>query len=483
MSISLLKTPITKNDIVKKINELTANCPRRVISRNSILSPSQNDICTWTINHNLNDPYAYVKIFFIDTENDEIDEVLADVSCNDANTVTVNLLSSSVIPEDTYIAVVYSISFDENEPIASQGSKNLSDHNMTKLADDLYFIKYSSNELNYQKTINDFNLIYDNTATGVLDTDLNISSTIIKNSLMGRNLSDYLNNTVTFVVKTESGNGKHSVLGISSYNITKSDAESRVYTKKYEYLPFLLKDGINDAGLRVAMNAVPTGDNGKTTGTNQLSSGNKICMLMLVRYILDNFDNVDSAVAWIRNAKIYAPYTNSIQQEYQFIIGNSEKTMCVEFHNNACSTSDVTNTYFTNFYYINTDFSGTLPDSTAHSKGLERYKLIDNIYSISTVMDMLDEVDPSNLHLLSELDWCSDYNGTFREYGDLTTSSVAADYEDIISDTENAYANGDPTAIDTKYTAIYDLSDKSVTIQTKLSNEFNINLYGNITIP
>ena len=68
------------------------------------------------------------------------------------------------------------------------------------------------------------------------------------------------------------------------------------YKDVYKALPFLVVDGINEKGLVCNNNVVPTGDKGRNTGSVPvIEKRDEICQMMLVRYILDNFDNALSA--------------------------------------------------------------------------------------------------------------------------------------------------------------------------------------------
>ena len=101
-----IRTPSNASDtaIVTEKNIATALAAKGYTAQNTALTVSDN-ICTWTITHNLNNSNVGVFLYEVSTGN----RVMYDYSITSANVVTVKILSTTNIAADTYKAVIIAV--------------------------------------------------------------------------------------------------------------------------------------------------------------------------------------------------------------------------------------------------------------------------------------------------------------------------------------------------------------------------------------
>lgn len=148
----------------------------------------------------------------------------------------------------------------------------------------------------------------------------------------------------------------------------------------YKLIPFLTLDGINDAGFSCEINITGVGDCGKTTGTNP-GAEITLCGLMLVRYLLDYADSVDSAIDIVKNKlNIFnCYYGDAFQEEFHFMIADKDKHAVIEFINNEVVV--IESDYLTNYHlYLEKQLEeGAITEAEFndhHLMGIERAELI-----------------------------------------------------------------------------------------------------------
>lgn len=175
-------------------------------------------------------------------------------------------------------------------------------------------------------------------------------SSMRRGNFHGRNFDWKYDNAVEFVVKTEAvENVRHATIGTASNirGFNKDFVESREWTVDYKAIPFLIVDGINDAGLCCNINVVPAkpwttvnkygsiiecnGLISKTTPT--VSKLKSICSVALPRFVLDNFSSARDAANYIKEHVEVFPceYFKSIEEEIHIMISDKESTFIVEF--------------------------------------------------------------------------------------------------------------------------------------------------------
>lgn len=314
----------------------------------------------------------------------------------------------------------------------------------------------------------------------ILNTLTGFCSAVRSDNYFGRNYDWYYNEQVSFVVYTPAKNGKHAVLGMAqgTKDLTQEVVESGVYSESYEIVPFLLQDGINDAGLICEINVCPTGDKGLTRGTNK--DGDDLCAIMIPRFVLDNAANVDEAIQLLTARNIYCPNNSGFTQELHFMLADANKTAVVEFvENKMVIIEDFINDkpIMTNFYLDGYD--GTRESLTDYAMGIERQAILTDNYEqansefgmLSLMLDVKytkaysDDISPL---------WYSEFCGNYGDpYGNLTKDSPPEDYEPILEIARQRFSERtrNSSTWQTVHTSVYNFNEKKLTVVPQESNE------------
>lgn len=212
-------------------------------------------------------------------------------------------------------------------------------------------------------------------------------SAVKAGQLFGRNFDWYYNREATYVIHTRTTAVRHASLSVAS-RVNPKTLDRKV-------LPFLAKDGMNDAGLCVSMNVVPHGDKGDNSVVLVDGATLTLCTLMIPRYILDNFSVAKEAVEALKQCNLYHPAgTIASGFEHHFLISDAGNTYAVEFVDGAVAVTVLDNTpYLTNFHVSGVTLSDTgevyTPATqtaertaysynhiTKHGAGLERWNIL-----------------------------------------------------------------------------------------------------------
>lgn len=323
-------------------------------------------------------------------------------------------------------------------------------------------------------------------------------SSVRNGNWYGRNFDWIYSNGAEFIVKTKHdfSTGFFGTLGVAGNveGLTDKFVKTGEYSEAYKIVPFMIVDGINDAGLVCNINVVPS-DKGLTTGTvpavKQLAS---ICSLMIPRYVLDHFSNAKTACEWLRDfASIYSPTKlQAMNYEPHFMIADSTSTYIIEFENNELVIIDATNKpRMTNFFVNDVEFlengkvytpsdveSGHLPSSigiTPHGSGLERYNLIVDNYSTCDskqgMINLMRSLFYTNSYKESTVPfWYTEFVGN-----ELTVDSTPEEYQPAVADAILAYINrkregATVNTWQTNHMSVYDMENKVLYL---VSQEFD----------
>lgn len=304
-------------------------------------------------------------------------------------------------------------------------------------------------------------------------------SSVRKDNFYGRNYDWYYDNTAYFIIRvSKSKDVKYSSVGMTGGfpTITDEFVKSGEYNEIYKVLPFITLDGINEKGVIANLNVVPTGDMGITIGTvPTISKQDTICVMSIVRYILDNFATASEAVNYIKQyVSIYAPNkTDGLKQELHVMVADSTDTYLIEFVSNEIIVTNMDTdlngrTYMTNFY-----LQGTTVDSNNHINfssvtpygcGLERYNVIsDNINtvnSVSTMTQLMQKIKYTNAYQSStDPIWKTEF--VDKEHN-LTVTTDISQFMDIITRAREGYPNRKRNGVywQTCHSAVYDIQNK-----------------------
>lgn len=366
---------------------------------------------------------------------------------------------------------------------------------ITKIKKYLYDVTYDNLDYNYA------NQYFKRTK---LDIN-NIGCTSIRKGLYhGRNLDWLYDNNAEFIVRVPKNGTKYSSIGIAGLldQLTDEIVSKGKYNEAYKILPFRMLDGINEKGVVVNINVVPS-DKGITTKTIPCKEErDEICILMLIRYILDNFKTAKEAVEYIRDyVSIYnIKQMSDTNYECHFMISDLNETYIIEFIENIVHIIDATqNPYMTNFYLsgveLNSDgsvYSPSTSDNEHNAKitnnvtdngcGLERYN-----YIVSKYSDIQDKEDI--ISLLQDLKYTNSYNGGLLETGEwytefvginnLTVESAPELFEETIDAAKNLYNNRSRNkdseigygTWQTTHMSVYDIQNKNLVLIVQEDNK------------
>lgn len=192
-------------------------------------------------------------------------------------------------------------------------------------------------------------------------------SSVRNNNFHGRNLDFFINHQADIIVKTNKNDKHFASIGTAACNplITKEVIDNHQLTSELQnILPLCMTDGINENGVCINVNVVPTKECNPTTGTNDEAPA--LPSIFVVRYILDNATSVDNAIELLKTRNIFTLDTTTLNFEYHWMISDSTKTVVVETWNNKLMV--VNSEIMTNFYVCHPE--------TPYGMGHERFDFL-----------------------------------------------------------------------------------------------------------
>ena len=304
---------------------------------------------------------------------------------------------------------------------------------------------------------------------GEYESSAGACSVFWKNGIMARNFDWPYSNRTGFMVHTPAVDGRHAVDGFSGYleGLTDAVVDSGAWNAKYELLPFLMSDGINDSGL-VCENKGVTQTTGTHAGMPDMNG------LFIVRYALDNHtDALEAANDIASNFNVYMPHNGRVDQELHFIFADKNKSVALEFVNNTAVVLQG-KTIATNFRLqgTSTNVDGTIDYNTvrAYGQGCERYDAIAGAYtSIVDKDDMItlcEAIKFTNAYAAGST-WLTEFTGVEDELTVQAAKTTPALFADVMADAREKYLNrerNNPETWQTCHTVIYDSSDCSALV-------------------
>lgn len=154
---------------------------------------------------------------------------------------------------------------------------------------------------------------------------------IVKDGRILRHLDWYFDEGVEFVIRSQAeydGDGnivKHASIGVAGclYHLTKDVVQSGRYHEKYKLLPFIITDGINDAGLYVQSNVVSP----KVFDINPEAT-EECCIEMIVRHILDYCTSFEDVKNFLNNTHLFGP--TGTTYAYHYLIAKDNDWRVIE---------------------------------------------------------------------------------------------------------------------------------------------------------
>lgn len=319
-------------------------------------------------------------------------------------------------------------------------------------------------------------------------------SSIRYNNILGRNMDWYYDEKAYVVFKMEkSDTAKYTSIGMGGGLINNDEMKKATYNELYKVLPFMMIDGVNECGLSISTNVVPSGDKGITTGTiPRIAKRLRLCGLQVPRYILDNFSSAHEAIEYIKDyVSVYMPHNERIDEEVHFIIADTEKTYIVEFVNNELVDIEIEvneegkfvgRPYMTNFYVdgMEVDDETHVVDTTSitpYSMGVERYNFITEKFDEINGVDEHENDDATLIkNVLDGVQYTKAYKGdtdpiwysefTSPKYG-LVVTDPPEKFTTILTAAREAYASRSrETGVtwQTAYRAVYNIGSKTLDV-------------------
>lgn len=249
--------------------------------------------------------------------------------------------------------------------------------------------------------------------------------------------------------------------------------ESDEFSDLYRIVPFSLLDGINDCGLVVSMNVVPT-DYGINVSIPIKEPTFSLCGMMVPRFLLDRFSNAIDAVSCLQDfCSIYPPKKlTDIGYELHFIVSDAlGNTFVVELIDNRLKI--LRRRIMTNFHlsYVKLNCDGkvltpatqtenanamTVNNVTPNGCGLERYNLVRDLKcpTKNNVRRLLKDLHYSNAY--RNLNWFTEFVGR-----GLTVASSVKEYVRALAPIldELEYKDRETSVLwQTVHTSLYDFS-------------------------
>lgn len=317
-------------------------------------------------------------------------------------------------------------------------------------------------------------------------------SSVRSGDFYGRNFDWLYGDQVEFIVFTSRFDQKHASIGVAGQlnKLTKDFVETRTYSKVYELLPFMVADGINDAGVVCSLHVVPA-DNGIADGTiPKADKRHDICSIMLPRFILDRFDTAESAVKYIADyVSVYdLDALTDIGYGVHLMVADKDDTYALEFVDNYAEFTKINDhPYMTNFKLhgvaLNADGSVYTPATQTEShnaedtnkinrygSGLERYNILNTGWESADSADgmrsLMDALTYSKTYKAdTDPFWYTEYVG-----GGRTVKSPVSAFEDAVNIGIERYENrerGDGLAWQTNHSCVYDIVNRTMRITSQ----------------
>lgn len=181
-------------------------------------------------------------------------------------------------------------------------------------------------------------------------------SEVRKGNFVGRNLDWYINHDASAVIKVNASEKRYASLGvIGCYTkFNQEVAASGEFDSLYSILPMFTVDGVNENGLYVGVNVMPTGETsfdqeswesgawGHGAAFTNPASDKTYCVTYLVRTVLDNAASVAEAKELVQSINWFEPYNfphDGQSQSFHWLISDAENSVVLEFLDNvACFT-------------------------------------------------------------------------------------------------------------------------------------------------
>lgn len=321
-----------------------------------------------------------------------------------------------------------------------------------------------------------------------------LCSSIARGNFLAHSYDWTYDDASTFIVHTKARGSKYASVGAAQIAGLKKDfIKTKKLNQWYKALPSMMLDGINEYGVGASINVVPAEKSTERVIPTE-ETLDYIGDIMIVRYILDNFQTAAAAVDFI------SKHVEIIMTKY--LIDNDELIHClvtdafgdayiIEFAYNKVQIIKPDISAMTNFYLFetvlnsdNTVYTPATQDAThgamktnkitERGMGLERFNIIaadyDSIDSVAKMRALLDKLKYTRCYpsspIAADPAWLTEAVG-FRG---LTVESTPQEYAPVVEIMDGYYKNrerGDGLTWQTVHASVYDIRNRKLYIRVQ----------------
>ena len=229
-------------------------------------------------------------------------------------------------------------------------------------------------------------------------------SEVRRGEFVGRNLDWYINRNASAIIKVKGNDKRYASIGIVGCfpEFSVDVASTGEYNDVYRYLPFKTEDGVNECGLYVGINVMPTGETsfdpdkwrsheyGLSAAHTNPSASMHCAVNYLPRILLDNASSVEEAKRIIDEIDWTDPkdYPEQGQtQSFHWLICDAHHSVVLEFIENKAHYTEAEAIDRPGYGTIMTNFTNCLREAGIMQTtgiGYERYDVLFNNYLNTT---------------------------------------------------------------------------------------------------
>lgn len=325
-----------------------------------------------------------------------------------------------------------------------------------------------------------------------------------RGNFVGRNLDWYINDQADAILKINHSDKRLASIGIMGANPLFTDslaASGDTCNLVYSTLPLSTSDGINECGVYIGVNVMPTGETsfdkstwdygkwGHGAANTNPGAEKSYCVTVLTRVVLDNAHSVAEAKQIIESINWYEPANfphKGETQSFHWLLCDSTTSCVLEFLDNKPCYTETTEVDKPSYATIMTNFTNKLMADKQMmqdgAQGYERFDVIKANYDATpatfegmqdlmkkvwfTLTYTMDVKDPGFFH--------TDYaNNTAIKASEVYKNPDVLKNEAFVKEVETGKANfadkslwhkKDCTLWYTTHTSVYDLAKREFKI-------------------
>lgn len=326
-------------------------------------------------------------------------------------------------------------------------------------------------------------------------------SEVRNGNFVGRNLDWYINKEASAIIKINASDKRYASLGMIGCCTPFSEefAASGEFGEPYAILPFFTVDGINENGLYIGVNVMPTGETslnpenwesgkwGHGAAFTNPESDKTYCVTYLVRVVLDNAKSVADAKRIIEGINWYEPYGfphEGETQAFHWLISDAESSLVLEFLDNKPYYNETTEITKPSYGNIMTNFTNKLMSEgiiQTNGIGYERWDTLAENFeameqSAEGMENLMKKVWYTNTYTApaeSENFFISEFASSNRPAATIYRNGCVWQDEAFLKSVQNSKDNfsdesqwhtAETTLWYTTHTSVYDLAAKELNV-------------------